>query len=110
MNKEMKLGTANNAKIRYYPLADSYPNNFKVLESEDFDTSSIVAQIPKGTANITVISVSEDKVWALIEGEGYEYNKGNPSKEKTKVTGYTLYSNLEIAGNTSSGGNSNAIG
>ena len=31
-------------------------------------------------------------------------------KEKSTVTGYTLYSNLVIAGNSSSNGNSGAIG
>ena len=104
------LNGRNNAIIRNFPLADGYPNNFKILDAEEFDPSSIVAQIPKGTENIKVISISQDKVWALIEGEGYEFNNGNPAKEKSTVTGYTLYSNLVIAGNSSSNGNSGAIG
>ena len=101
---------ANNAIVRKFPLADGYPNTFKVLDSDEFGASSIVAQIPKGTDNITVVSVSEDGVWAYVKGTGKLYNGGNPSTESTTVEGYTLYSNLEIAGNSSSSGNSGAIG
>ena len=101
---------ANNAIIRIFPLADGYPNTFKILDSDDFSASSIVAQIPKGTGDITVVSVSEDKVWAYVKGLGNLYNAGNPSSEKTVVEGYTLYSNLEISGNSSSSENSGAIG
>ena len=89
----------NNAIIRRFPLADGYPNTFKVIDSDEFGASSIVAQIPKGTDNITVVSVSEDGVWAYIKGMGKLYNGGNPSTESTTVEGYTLYRNLEIAGN-----------
>lgn len=101
---------ANNAIVRKFPLADGYPNTFKVLDSDEFGASSIVAQIPKGTDNVTVVSVSEDGVWAYVKGQGKLYNGGNPSNDLTAVEGYTLYSNLEIAGNASSGGNSGAIG
>ena len=101
---------ANNAIIRKFPLADGYPNTFKVLDSDEFGASSIVAQIPKGTENITVVSISEDGVWAYVKGNGMLYNGGNPSTTATAVEGYTLYSNLEIAGNASQGGNSGAIG
>lgn len=101
---------ANNAIVRKFPLADGYPNTFKVLDSDEFSAGSIVAQIPKGTGDITVVSVSEDGVWAYIKGTGKLYNGGNPSSESTTVEGYTLYSNLEIAGNGSSNGNTGAIG
>lgn len=101
---------ANNAIVRKFPLADGYPNTFKVLDPDEFSVGSIVAQIPKGTDNITVVSVSEDGVWAYIKGQGKLYNGGNPATTTTEVEGYTLYSNLEIAGNASSGGNSGAIG
>ena len=101
---------ANNAIIRKFPLADGYPNTFKVLDPEEFSVGSIVAQIPKGTENITLVSVSEDGVWAYVKGQGKLYNGGNPSATFTEVEGYTLYSNLEIAGNASQGGNSGAIG
>lgn len=101
---------ANNAIVRKFPLADGYPNTFKVLDPDEFSVGSIVAQIPKGTDNITVVSVSEDGVWAYIKGQGKLYNGGNQASTATEVEGYTLYSNLEIAGNASSGGNSGAIG
>ena len=101
---------ANNAIIRKFPLANGYPNNFKVLDSDKFSAGSIVAQIPKGTDNITVVSVSEDGVWAYVKGTGKLYNGGNPSSDSTTVEGYTLYSNLEIAGNSNAGGNTGAIG
>lgn len=101
---------ANNAIVRKFPLADGYPNTFKVLDPDEFSVDSIVAQIPKGTDNITVVSVSEDGVWAYVKGQGKLYNGGNPATTTTEVEGYTLYSNLEIAGNASSGGNSGAIG
>ena len=101
---------ANNAIVRKFPLADGYPNTFKVLDSDDFSADSIVAQIPKGTENVTLVSVSEDGVWAYIKGTGKLYNGGNPSTESTTVEGYTLYSNLEIAGNSSNSGNSGALG
>lgn len=99
-----------NVIIRKFPLADGYPNTFKVLDTDDFNTDSIFAQIPKGTENITVVSVSEDGVWAYVKGQGYLYNGANPATTATEVEGYTLYSNLEIAGNGSSSGNSGAIG
>ena len=99
-----------NVIIRKFPLADGYPNTFKVLDTEEFNTGSIFAQIPKGTENITLVSVSEDGVWAYVKGQGKLYNGGNPATTTTEVEGYTLYSNLEIAGNASQGGNSGAIG
>ena len=99
-----------NVIIRKFPLADGYPNTFKVLDTDDFNTDSIFAQIPKGTENVTVVSVSEDGVWAYVKGQGYLYNGANPATTATEVEGYTLYSNLEIAGNGSSSGNSGAIG
>ena len=99
-----------NVIIRKFPLADGYPNTFKVLDTDDFNTDSIFAQIPKGTENVTVVSVSEDGVWAYVKGQGKLYNGGNPATTTTEVEGYTLYSNLEIAGNGSSSGNSGAIG
>ena len=101
---------ANNAIIRNFPLADGVPNTFKVLNADNFNSASIISQIPKGTENITVIEVSEDGVWAKIKGMGYDYNNGNPATTATEVTGYTLYSNLEIAGSGTAGGNSGAIG
>ena len=91
-------------------MADGYPNTFKVLDPEEFSVGSIVAQIPKGTENITLVSVSEDGVWAYVKGQGKLYNGGNPSSDSTTVEGYTLYSNLEIAGNSNAGGNTGAIG
>ena len=101
---------AQHAIVRKFPLADGYPNTFKVLDPEEFSVGSIVAQIPKGTENITLVSVSEDGVGAYIKGQGKLYNGGNQSATLTEVEGYTLYSNLEIAGNASQGGNSGAIG
>ena len=93
------LGTnKKNAIIRVSPLADGYPNSFKIVDTGDFDSDSIISQIPKGTENITLLAVSEDGVWAKVKGMGYAYNKGNPATTATEVTGYTLYSNLEIAG------------
>lgn len=90
---------SSNAVIRRFPLANGYPNTFKVIDSDEFSASSIVALIPKGTDNITVVSVSEDGVWAYVKGMGKLYNGGNLSTESTTVEGYTLYRNLEIAGN-----------
>lgn len=102
---ESALG-AKNAVIRKYPLADGVPNNFKVLDNESFNNSCIVAQIPAGTAEITVVSVSEDGKWAYVKGKGNKPVNGEYPVNPVDVEGYTLYSNLEIAGSGSSGGNS----
>lgn len=101
----------NNAIVRKYPLADGVPNTFKILEKKTFDPASIVGQIAKGTENITVVSVSADGVWAKIKGEAVLFENGAPTTTKQVIEGYTLYSNLVIAGNASSGNNSgDAIG
>ena len=86
-----------NAMVRRYPVADGYPNQFKVVSNDEFNIGSIIAQIPKGTSDITVLSVSEDGVWAYVKGMGRLYNNGNISTELTEVEGYILYSYLEIS-------------
>ena len=99
-----KINSVYNAIIRVFPLADGYPNSFKVLDSDEFNSSSIVANVQKGTDNVTVVSVSENGVWAYVRCMGYLYNAGNPAGELSIVEGYTLYSNLEISVNGSSNG------
>lgn len=108
--KDTLGSNAQNAIVRKMPLANGYPNSFKVLDSDEFSSSSIVAQIPKGTANITVVSVSEDGVWAYVKGQGRAYDNGNSAATLSEVEGYTLYSNLEIAGNSPSNNQGEAIG
>ena len=100
----------NNAIIRSFPLADSI-NNFQVLTDEQ-DAAMKIAQIPKGTADITVVSVSEDGVWAYIKGLGNpKDSSGNyATTNNTPVEGYCLYSVLEISGATNNGGASGGIG
>lgn len=102
---------ANNIIIRKFPLADGVPNDFKVLDTEEFNNSCILAQIPAGTANVTVVSVSEDGKWAYVKGKGNKPVNGEYPNNPVDVEGYTLYSSLVIAGNSSSSGNSgDAIG
>ena len=108
--KDTLGSNAQNAIVRKMPLANGYPNTFKVLDSDEFSSSSIVAQIPKGTANITVVSVSADGVWAYVKGQGRAYDNGNSAAARSEVEGYTLYSNLEIAGNSPSNNQGEAIG
>ena len=108
--KDTLGSNAQNAIVRKMPLANGYPNSFKVLDSDEFSSSSIVAQIPKGTANITVVSVSADGVWAYVKGQGRAYDNGNSAAALSEVEGYTLYSNLEIAGNSPSNNQGEAIG
>lgn len=108
--KDTLGSNAQNAIVRKMPLANGYPNTFKVLDSDEFSSSSIVAQIPKGTANITVVSVSADGVWAYVKGQGRAYDNGNSAAALSEVEGYTLYSNLEIAGNSPSNNQGEAIG
>jgi len=100
----------NNAVIRSFPLSNDV-NKFLVLTEED-DAAMKIAQIPKGTTNITVVSVSEDGVWAYIKGLGnLKASDGSyPSTNNTPVEGYCLYSVLEISGATNNGGASGGIG
>ena len=97
----------NNAIIRKYPLANGTPNTFNVVDKDEFNTKSIVGQIAKNTQNITLVSVSADGVWAKVKGTGVVFENGAPTNPpKTEVIeGYTLYSNLVIAGSSSSSGN-----
>lgn len=104
------LGGANNAIIRKFPLADGVPKDFTILEKDEFDPGSIVGQIPKGTENITVISVSEDNKWAYVEGTGTVFENGASANKTDVIKGYTLYSNLEIAGSATSGSSGDSIG
>ena len=104
------LGTGiNNAVVRSFPLASSL-NKFQVLSDED-DAAMKIAQIPKGTADITVISVSEDGVWAYIKGVGnLKASDGSYPATSSPVEGYCLYSVLEISGATNNGGSTGGIG
>jgi hypothetical protein len=98
-----KIKTTSNLKnaiIRNFPLAYGYPNTFEIFDFDKFNENSIVAQINKGS-NVTLISISEDGVWAYIKGQGKLYNGGSPSTTYTEVEGYILCSNLEFTGDKS---------
>ena len=87
-------------RLRHYPLASGYPHKVTIELGE-------IGQI-KGGTEVTVLEVSEDNMWAKISSKAVdvavngEY-KGNYTSEKT---GYVPYNFLEIAGNSSSGGQS----
>ena len=99
-----------NAKVREYPIANKYPNEYKVVTVEE-DNAIVVGQIPKGTTNVTVVSISADGTWAYIKGNGTLKGANGAFDTAGAVEGYCLYSSLEISGATNSGSSgSNGIG
>ena len=99
------LGGKNNAIVRKYPLANGTPNTFNVLDEKEFNAKSIAGQIAKGSQDITLVAVSADGVWAKIKGTGVVFENGAPTTKTEVIEGYTLYSNLVIAGSSSSTNN-----
>ena len=99
---------ASNAIIRKYPLA-APADGFDVLDKDEFNSVSIVAQIPAGT-EVELVKVSADGKWAYVKGKGNKPVNGEFPENPVDVEGYTAYSNLEIAGANTSNGNDDIVG
>ena len=106
-----KLVGTDNYRLRYFPLADGYPNKVTLELGE-------LGQV-KGGTEVTVLEVSEDNMWAKIQVKAGDLNlkdaQGNyatdsqsPVYSKDAAVGYVLYKFLEIGAsnnNNQSGGN-----
>ena len=95
------LGGANNANVRKSPLANGYPHEFTVLETEGFNNSSIIGQLAKGT-EVVILGVSmvddNNQKWAYVQGEGIALENGAiASSEPVMIEGFILYDLLVIA-------------
>ena len=95
------LGGASNANVRKCPLANGYPHDFTVLETEAFNDSSIIGQLARGT-NVVILGVSmvddNNQRWAYIQGTGIALENGSiVSSEPTIIEGFILYDLLVIA-------------
>ena len=88
---------SDNVVVRKYPFAEGYPNDFNVISREEFDANSVIAQIPNGMTDVTVMLVSKDGVWAYVRGMGKAYSNGSYVDELTEVEGYILYSDLDFS-------------
>ena len=106
--KDSKTLGAMNAIVRKYPLAVPQ-DEFAVLDKDEFNEKSIVAQIPAGT-EVELVSVSADGKWAYVKGKGNKPVNGEYPENPVDVEGYTSYNNLELAGTNTSSGNDDIIG
>ena len=106
--KDSKTLGAMNAIVRKYPLAVPQ-DEFAVLDKDEFNEKSIVAQIPAGT-EVELVSVSADGKWAYVKGKGNKPVNGEYPENPVDVEGYTAYNNLEVAGTNTSSGNDDIIG
>lgn len=103
-----KLVGTGNYRLRYFPLANGYPHEVKLELGE-------VGQI-KGGTEVTVLEVSEDKMWAKIKCASVDVKSSNGSYTGTNLKeaeGYIPYSFLEIgatSNNNQSGGNGPVAG
>ena len=90
-----KLKGTTNYRLRHFPLANGYPHKVTLELGE-------IGQILGGT-EVTVLEVSEDKMWAKIsctkvdKPESGDYKKNYTST----ATGYIPYEFLELAGSES---------
>lgn len=103
-----KLAGTGNYKLRYYPLADGYPNNFSVLEADDLDLKGQI----KGGTEVIVLEVSEDKMWAKISSTAVDVPKADGTFPKTydqSAEGYIPYEFLEIADSSNQGENGGPV-
>ena len=95
-------------RLRYFPLANGYPHTVTLELGE-------IGQV-KGEKEVTVLAVSEDKMWAKIEVKAgdlnlkdaqgrYENDENctNPVYSDKAKVGYVLYKFLEVSGSTNSG-------
>ena len=106
--KDSKTLGAMNAIVRKYPLAVPQ-DEFAVLDKEEFNEKSIVAQIPAGS-EVELVSVSADGKWAYVKGKGNKPVNGEYPDNLVDIEGYTSYNNLEIAGTNTSSENDDIIG
>ena len=97
-----------NYRLRYYPLADNYPNKLVLLSADDLGQYGQIA----GGTEVTVLEVSKDKMWAKVSctkvdvGVNGEY-KGNYT---STATGYIPYEFLEIGANSGNSGSNDGPG
>ena len=106
--KDAETLGAKNAIIRKYPLAVP-SDGFEVLDADEFNEKSIVAQIPAGT-EVELVSVSADGKWAYVKGKGNKPVNGEYPENPVDVEGYTAYNNLEVAGSNTSNGAEDVVG
>ena len=92
-----KLVGTGNYRLRYFPLADGYPHKVSLELGE-------VGQI-KGGTEVTVLEVSEDKMWAKISSTAVDkaVNGGYTQNYTSTAEGYVPYSFLEIGANSNAG-------
>ena len=102
-----KLVGTGNYRLRYFPLANGYPHEVKLELGE-------IGQI-KGGTEVTVLEVSEDKMWAKISSTAVDkaVNGAYTANYTSTAEGYIPYSFLEIgatSNNNQSGGNGPVAG
>lgn len=92
-----KLVGTGNYRLRYFPLADGYPHKVSLELGE-------VGQI-KGGTEVTVLEVSEDKMWAKISSTAVDkaVNGAYTGNYTSTAEGYVPYSFLEIGANSNAG-------
>ena len=90
-----KLKGTTNYRLRYFPLASGYPHAVTLELGE-------IGQILGGT-EVTVLEVSEDKMWAKVTSTKVDKPvSGDYKKNYTSTaTGYIPYEFLEMSGNSS---------
>lgn len=105
-----KLKAGSNYRLREYPLANGFPHAVTIEIADE------KGQVAGGT-EVTVLSVSEDKLWAKIKVEAGKLNvlndkgsygtadAGDQKFSTSAAEGYVPYSYLEIAGSNSSNSN-----
>ena len=101
-----KFVDSSNYRLRYFPLANGYPHTVTLELGEKGQVN--------GTKEVTVLEISEDKMWAKIEVKAGDLNlkdsQGRYAPESTtpvystKVeVGYVPYKFLEISKGSNSG-------
>ena len=102
-----KLVGTGNYRLRHFPLADGYPHKVSLELGE-------IGQV-KGGTEVTVLEVSEDKMWAKISSTAVDkaVNGAYTGNYTSTAEGYVPYSFLEIGAsnnNNQSGGNGPVAG
>lgn len=88
------LKSGANYILRYYPLADGYPNDFNTISKYDLAEVGVL----RGGDEVTVLEVSKDKLWVKVRSTKVDKAVDGTYKQNYTSTaeGYILYSFLEI--------------
>jgi hypothetical protein len=101
---KIKVGKDSTLNIRKYPLALTAPT---VIDLATFNSASIVGKVAD-SADVTILSISADGLWAKIECQGYAMNSvGEFATELSTLTGYCYlsYTTYGSGSTGSAGGN-----